>query len=54
MKKIAVWIAKIVKNFATTELPQSKEERIEVIKKFNEGLETNQIISEILPRTLST
>jgi glycine hydroxymethyltransferase len=47
MSKIGKWIARIVKEFAKTELPEDKEQRSEAIKEFVSRLAGHPLIQEI-------
>jgi glycine hydroxymethyltransferase len=47
MKKIAMFIVRIVKQFATTELPEDKTLRAKAVKDFSASLESNPLIREI-------
>ncbi len=47
MKKIGNWIAKVVQEIKTYQLPESKEERSQYIRKFKEEMAENKILQEI-------
>jgi glycine hydroxymethyltransferase len=47
MKIAGKLIAKIIKEFAKTEMPDDKEKRNEVVKKFKEDIKKNKLILEI-------
>lgn len=47
MRQIGKWIAQIVKEFATTKLPENKEERSGAVKEFAAKLSENNLIKEI-------
>lgn len=47
MKQIGIMIARIVKEFATTEMPEEKEKRSQAVKEFVSNLEENNGIKEV-------
>lgn len=47
MKQIGVWIARVVKEFAPTEMPGEKEKRAQAVKEFAVSLAKHPVIQEV-------
>jgi len=52
MKKIGKWIARVVQEIKTYQLPESKEEKGQYIRKFKEEMARNETIQEIKKEVL--
>jgi glycine hydroxymethyltransferase len=49
---IADWIAEVVNEIKNYQLPETKEERIEYLKKFREDIKRNELIKKIKQQVL--
>lgn len=47
MEQIGKWVARIVKEFASTELPEDRKARSRVVKEFQSSLKENSVIKEV-------
>ena len=47
MKQIGKWIAKIINEFAQTDLPEDKKMRSKTVAQFKKGLKENELVKKV-------